>query len=626
MPFDAAGKSGYDCAMSRLTNWLRTLPTRLRERLRVIPPSKPLLLAPRQARLIIALFIANALILLVMAFLLFEALTGRPITIIVRQEATPLPVLPTRAPPATPVVPTVAPTPFGGGGTVAFVLRREATSNIYAVNLGDKRLVRLTWAVEGDRDPAFSPDGKELAFASHRDGSWSIYRMELETGVTTRLTFTTSYSAGPTWSPDGKWIAFESYRGGNMDAYVMDRDGRNVSRLTTDPAPDFSPAWSPDGRFIAFVSYRAGSKDIFLRSLDTGEEANLTNSPDRDEDKPVWSHDGTKLAYTSSRLGDSAIYINTFDWQQRSIEESHVELFGQGKSPTWSPDDGSLGFVYNREDQQDVLIVASLGGWGLAQQAFGGREFIERPVWSPVVLSEATINRVAAQAPPKAPPLYAEIVNSPLTSTPPFTLTILPDYGGKHWLLSDAVDDSFEALRLRMKMETGYDYLSELADTWRPMDHTPRPGQSHRSWHVAGRAFDLNPSYTQDLSHTMETIREDIGYTTYWRVYLKATKQDGTMGEPLKEAPWQMITGSDASAEGGRLKSIPPGYYVDLTTLAADYGWNRVQAIYRWRYFFPDAEYWHFQKDTGLSWWEAMEQVYSESDIVDFYGPYPGRD
>jgi Tol biopolymer transport system component len=618
------GESGYDCAMSRLSNLL----DKLRERRKTTSPSppRPLVLGPRQVRLIVVLFIANALILLLMASLLFQALTGQPLTVVVRQMVTPAPQLPTRAPlPTPPAAPTPAPTPFGGGGTVAFVLRREGTSNIYAVNLGDKRLVRLTWTTDGDRDPTFSPDGKELAFASHRDGSWGIYRIELDTGVTTRLTFTSSFSAGPTWSPDNKWIAFESYRGGNMDIYVMDRDGKNVSRLTTDPAPDFSPAWSLDGRYIAFASYRTGNKDIFLHSLDTGEEINLTNNPDRDEDNPAWSHDGTKLAYTSSHLGDSAIYVNTFDWKQRPTDEAQVELFGQGTSPAWSPDDSGLGFVYNR-DSQDVLIAASLGGWGLAQQALGGREFIEHPTWSSVLIPEATINRVAEQAPPKAPPLYSELISSPLTSTPPFTLVVLPDYGNQRFLMSDAVDDSFKALRARVKVETGYDYLSELADTWRPMDHTPRPGQSHRSWHVSGRAFDLNPSYTQDFSHTMEIVREDIGYTTYWRVYLKAMKQDGTQGEPLKEAPWLMVTGGDASAEGGRLKAIPSGYYFDLTTLAADYGWNRVQAIYRWRYFFPDAEYWHFQKDTGLSWWEAMEQVYTESDIVGFYGPYPGRD
>lgn len=599
----------------------------LRTRWRATDEARPIVLSPRQGCLLIALFVANALILLVMGWFLFQAMSGRPVPIVVQQIVTPQPILPTRAPPPTPLPgPTPAPTPFGGGGTVAFVLRRDGSSNIYAINLGDKRLVRLTWSVEGDRDPAFSPDGRELAFASRRDGSWGVYRMELDTGVTTRLVFTTSYSAAPTWSPDGKWIAFESYRNGNLDIYVMDRDGNNVSRLTTDPAPDFAPAWSPDGKWVAFASYRTGNKDIVLRSLDTGEESNFTNSPDRDEDHPAWSHDGAKLAYTSSRLGDSAIYVTTFDWKRRPLEDSRVEFFGQGKSPTWSPDDSGLGFVYNRTDQQDVLIVASLGGWGLAQQAFGGREFIEHPTWSPVLLSEATINRVAAQAPAKAPPLYVELISSPLTSTPPFTFTVLPDYGNQRFLMSDAVDDSFVALRQRVKQETGYDYLGQLADTWRPMDHTPRPGQSHRSWHVAGRAFDINPNYNQDPVHSMEIVREDIGYITYWRVYLKAMKQDGTQGEPLKEAPWLIVTGADAGATGGRLKSIPSGYYVDFTTLAADYGWNRVQAIYRWRYYFPDVEYWHFQKDTGLSWWEAMEQVYTESEIVGFYGPYPGRD
>jgi len=615
--------------MPRLPNWLGNLRERLhlRERQQPKSPSRPLVISPRQVRFLIALFVANALILLVMGFLLFQALTGSPMPIVVQQLVTPAPVFPTRAPPPTPLPgPTPMPTPFGGGGTVAFVLRREGASNIYAINLGDRKLVRLTWAVEGDRDPDFSPDGTELAFASHRDGSWGIYRLELESGVTTRLVFTTSYSAAPTWSPDGRWIAFESYRNGNMDVYVMDRDGNNVSRLTTDPAPDFSPAWSPDGKWIAFSSYRTGSKDIFLRSLDTGEESNFTNSPERDEDNPSWSHDGARLAYMSSRWGDSSIYVTTFDWNRRPLEDSRIELFGQGKSPTWSPDDSGLGFVYNRTDRQDVLIIASLGGWGLAQQALGGREFIEHPTWTNVTLSEVAGNRFASQSPPQAPPLYVELISSPITSTPPFTFSVLPDYDALHFLLSDAVDDSFKALRLRIKQETGYDYLGTLADTWRPMNHTPRPGQSRRSWHVAGRSFDINVGYLEDPLHSMEIVREDIGYTTYWRVYLKAMKQDGTEGEPLKVEPWQIIIGADASATGGRYKPIPSGYYVDFTTLAADYGWNRIPAIYRWRYFFPDVEYWHFDKADGLTWWEAMEQVYTEDEIVASFGPYPGKD
>jgi hypothetical protein len=278
-------------------------------------------------------------------------------------------------------------------------------------------------------------------------------------------------------------------------------------------------------------------------------------------------------------------------------------------------------------------------GWGLAQQTFGGREIIRHPTWSPLAIPEETINRLAAQAPLKAPPLYLEVINSPIASTPPFTLVVLPEYGTKKFLMSEAVDDSFIALRKRVIQETGYDYLGRLTQTQLSMDHTPKPGQSRRSWNVAGRAFDIWPDYVNTLtdtinpvnsmSPTMEIVREDIGYTVFWRVYMRAAAQDGAQGEPLREAPWDLSgreSGGQAAQEGGEPKAIPAGYYVDLTTLAADYGWERTQALWRWRWYFPDLQYWHFQKTAGLTWWEAMEQIYLTRDIMDSYGPYPGMD
>jgi hypothetical protein len=51
-----------------------------------------------------------------------------------------------------------------------------------------------------------------------------------------------------------------------------------------------------------------------------------------------------------------------------------------------------------------------------------------------------------------------------------------------------------------------------------------------------------------------------------------------------------------------------------------------VRAIWRWRSYYPDVEWWHFQKTDGLPWWDAMEQVYTEEDIIKSYGPYPGYD
>ncbi len=527
--------------------------------------------------------------------------------------------------------PTPTPTPispFGGGGAVAFTLRRNGNSDIYAVNADDRQqLIRLVSNPADDRDPAISPDGRELAFASHRDGNWEIYRMDFISGVTTRLTFSTTYEAAPAWSPDGKQLVFESYRDNNLDLYVMNRDGSDVQRLTKDPAPDTSPAWSPDGKSIAFASYRNGNKDIFLLPLDApdpeGDLANLTNTPDRDEDHPAWSANGTQLAYTSGRPGDQLIYVNTFDLKFKSLQEADVGLFGQGSEPAWSPDSKAIIFTYHRADR-DVLIGANLGGWGLAQEAFGGREFIGHPSWGAQLIPTEAISRSVAEAPLKAPPLYTEVVSPTAKGQPPYAFVQMENIDPPGQILSDAVDDSFRAMRARVLVATGYDYLDLVGNTFRPMNHIPRDGQSRRSYHVAGRAVDINQGPFQQDGNRTVIVREDIGGVTYWRVYIKAKVQDGTLGEPLREAPWNLVVGTGTG--GAPMVTIPPGYYVDFTTLANDYGWERVRAIYGWRSYYPDVEWWHFQKTDGLTWWQAMEQVYKESDIIASYGPYPGRD
>jgi TolB protein len=589
----------------------------------------PITVTRSQARGLGAIVIVNVIVVIVLAALAFR----EPIVQLVQVVVTAPSPLVTRTPPPTPTatatpLPTPTPlSPFGGGGAIAFTLRRNGNSDIYAVNADDRQLIRLISNPADDRDPAFSPGGKEIAFASHRDGNWDIYRMAVDSGVTTRLTFSTAYEAAPVWSPDGQLIAYEGYRDGNLDVYVMDRDGRNVKRLTTDPAPDTHPAWSPDGQFIAFASYRNGTKDIYLYRLDApdgeGDLANLTNTPDRDEDFPVWSPDGTQLAYTSGRPGDQLIYVNTFDLKFKSLQEADVGLFGQGSEPAWSPDGKAIIFTYHRGDR-DVLIGANIGGWGLAQEAFGGREFIGHPTWTPKPISAEAISRTIAEAPLKSPPLYTEVVSPTAPGQPAYAFVQIENIDPPGQMLTDAVDDSFRAMRARVQRETGYDYLNLVGNTWRPMNHIPRDGQSRRSFHVAGRAVDINQEPFQQEANRVVIVREDIGSTTYWRVYIKAKTQDGSMGEPLREAPWNLLVGTETG--GGPMATVPPGYYVDFTTLATDYGWERVQAIYRWRSFYPDVEWWHFQKTDGLTWWAAMEQVYKEDDIVASYGPYPGRD
>jgi hypothetical protein len=63
---------------------------------------------------------------------------------------------------------------------------------------------------------------------------------------------------------------------------------------------------------------------------------------------------------------------------------------------------------------------------------------------------------------------------------------------------------------------------------------------------------------------------------------------------------------------------------VDFTTLAGDYGWERVPALWRWRHFWADVRWWELQKTNGLTWWEGMLEIVEPDEIEAAFGPIPG--
>ena len=531
------------------------------------------------------------------------------------------------------------PTPFGSGGAVAFTVRRNGNTDIYAINQTTREVIRLTSDAAEDRDPAWSPDGQALAFASRRGRNWDVYLLDLEGGALIRLTRDPGFDAHPTWSPDGSRIAYESYRDSNLDVYVMDSDGRNAQRLTTNSAPDHSPTWSPDGSAIAFVSYRDGNQDIYLYILEgplAGTEVNVTNSPNTNETDPGWSPDGVRLAYTIGQGAQSTIQVSTLEWRtsdvdgesQTTLHLSSSTLFGSGSSPTWAPDGQGVVTVYTVEGRS-YLIASSLYGWALSQEVYSADAPIDDPAWGATSVSPRAIARARTAEPATDTPLYTEFVQPAPESGPPYQLIYLSDINGAddEARLSDRVDDSFDALRQRVLEDTGRDYLAILGSTWRSMNHTPRPGQSRMSWHVCGRAIDIDQDYYDRDDRLIHLTREDAGNETYWRVFILAAEQDGSMGEPLRMAPWDLRVREEegtAAAQGGRwLEEVPSGYYVDFTTLAADYGWERVAALYRWRYYWPDIEWWHFQRSDDLTWWQCMLELFEPEEIEASFGTIP---
>ncbi len=238
---------------------------------------------------------------------------------------------------------------------IAFAVRQEGPSGIFAVHAGGGEQKRLT-DDGNDFLPKWSPDGKQIAFLSIREQDrellskydlafhWFLYVMEADGRNQRRLTQTpigTIYQ----WSPDGSRFLFQSSyedpqnkgKDGIVSSaiYVMAMDGSKQKRLTSVQGIDGSPVWSPDGKRIAFCSDRFGNMDIFVMHADGSGVRRLTDDA-ADETGPIWSPDGTQIAFMSNRDQRDAVYL------VRPNGTDKKRVCRDGSPVAWSPDSSRL--------------------------------------------------------------------------------------------------------------------------------------------------------------------------------------------------------------------------------------------------------------------------------------------
>jgi TolB protein len=521
---------------------------------------------------------------------------------------------------------------------MAYQTDRGGNWEIYLLDMTSWLEYNLTQHPAEDRNPAWSPDGKRIAFESHRDGNWEIYLLEVESGQTTRLTHNLAFDGAPAWSPDGTRIAFESYRDGNWEIYLLAPDGGELARLTNDPSGDYGPAWSPDGGQIAFASWRDGDKEIYAMDVDGSNQRNLTNAPGDDE-YPVWSPDGQKLAFVSSRDGyTTEVYLTEVDGgNQTRLTHDDVNDW----SPVWSPDGKEIICAsYNKGEAVDVYHEHRGGHHDLktiniAHQEATALTLSNGEETNPTMTAQV-IPTESWQPAPKPSAVPPVLVTPPEENNGLYELVELPGVTGANTHVNDRVDDSYYALRAAVFESTGYDYLALISDATRRIDFQ-RTLYSYYSWHKTGRAIDLRfELIDENGEQRLEWLREDIGEELYWRLLIKCAAQDGTQGEPLKMRPWRywwhIVEDLDPEgyAQGGRLQPVPDGYYEDFTALAKRFGWERIASYdeedYNWRKDSNGVEYWHYQHPDGLTWYKAMQEIYPQEELDEYFTWEIGRD
>ena len=500
-------------------------------------------------------------------------------------------------------------------GVLVLSMRDGPFIHLYAYHplyLPFSRLTNNPW---DDITPSLSPDGARLAYASRQNGYWDLYILDLSSGKKTRLTDTPEYEASPTWSPDGLWIAYEKYNGVSLDIYIQPLDDPNSSpiQLTDNPGIDRSPAWSPNGREIAFVSSRTGDEEIWLARLDNIDDRfiNISQSPLTQDTAPTWSPNGAYMAWASEQEGSRRLV--TWNTTQSGLRARPV---GEGDLAAWSPDAQNL-FALVRDANQSGLAAYTVETGRLSQPitplsgAVYGMTWIKGPL--PGWFAETL--RIPDTIP--VPTLWEPALTRTVSPAGRIGLVDLPDVTAPQAMLHDGVDEAFNSLRQQAAAETGWDVLSSLENAYLPLTAPPVPS-TYNDWLYTGRAFALNSLLLS--ANWMVITREDFNGQTYWRVYLKARYQDGSMGVPLTRMIWDLnarFSGDPTAYEqGGKAGQVPPGYWVDMTELASRYSWERLPSLTNWRSFYASIRYNQFVITGNLEWRQAMSELYPPEALV----------
>ena len=507
-------------------------------------------------------------------------------------------------------IPTV---PAGTRETVIFAFEEDGYSHLFAYIPDQMPITRLTSGAWDDIAPAISPDGARLAFASNRSGFWDLYLLDLASGDVTRLTDTERYEGGPTWSPDGSFLAYEAYVNENLEIFVgpaADPTSNDI-QLTTSRNADHSPAWAPGGRHVADVS----NGEVMLADLDqTGEArfANLSNTSNAAESNPVWASDGTRLAWAADAqtVGRSGIYV----WD--ATRNLPAVWIGDGDHPAWNVTGDQLLTTVPAPNEMYLTIYALDGRLIQPLTPFPAR--LRGLTWGNLLLSSelpASFEQAAQFTPaplwaPNADPISEGAVGR-------WSVVDLKDVQAPYPQLHDLVDEAFVALRTRVIEEAGWDALASLESAFVPLSISLDPGFED-DYLYTGRAFAINSLMIN--AGWMVVVREDFGAQTYWRLYLRAQLQDGSLGAPLHDTPWDLSARYNLDPksyeQGGQYSEVPPGYWVDVTSLARQYGWERVPALSNWRTFYRGARFTEFALIDGLDFYSAMLQIYPPDVLV----------
>jgi serine/threonine protein kinase len=202
---------------------------------------------------------------------------------------------------------TPAPTALGGSSLIAYVSDQSGMPQIWLMHSDGTQAHQLSQQKDGACQPNWAPDGKRLIFITPCERGKRItyplanlYTINTDGSGLTRLPSALEGDFDPAWSPDGKKIAFTSLRDGAPQIYLLYLTENRLVRISDMNYADRQPAWSPDGSLLAFVRDRTSSQ-IWITSIDGKNQWQFSRSGDINDYWPVWTPDGNFILFNQTK-------------------------------------------------------------------------------------------------------------------------------------------------------------------------------------------------------------------------------------------------------------------------------------------------------------------------------------
>ncbi|MGH8113787.1 MAG: S41 family peptidase [Rhodanobacteraceae bacterium] len=171
-----------------------------------------------------------------------------------------------------------------------------------------------------ERNPVWSPDGKQIAFILAKGSSDEIALRSAIGGQPALLTHDSklSYQGPLTWSPNGRWI---TYVDSNQNLWLQNVKSGTRYKVATDPSSRFTfgdLTWSPGSDWIAFSRMLPDRKSgLFLYHV-TDRTLHGISSGQFDDFAPAFSDNGKYLFFASNRTVNPA--FSNFDATMASLD------------------------------------------------------------------------------------------------------------------------------------------------------------------------------------------------------------------------------------------------------------------------------------------------------------------